>query len=310
MKNLSAQCHTAGGSVISARLLGIEVIHSLESPAVSIGASFACDKMPDEAAVIKLYGDGKQLFDGMIDSQSVKTYPAGIIMNVEARSKAGVLLDNEALPQSYSFVDADTLFSRYIAPFGFTCENKIGRVNLAVYTVKKGISVWEAFKNFVERAYRLTPYVQGNKVIITRENPVFSGVISNTGAGMHFTELEYIRSPYEIISEVVIRNQKGIYSVVVQNEADIKKGVQRRRYMAPTAELADTAYTDAHMMINNSKTAAQEVRVTLPELAEVELGQGLTINDNAFKLSGFSVKEFTYRVNAAGSYTDIVLHRY
>ncbi|MDR2933077.1 MAG: hypothetical protein LBV27_08225, partial [Oscillospiraceae bacterium] len=144
---------------VSAHLLSLEMTGSLSSPAVGLSASFLCSGPPGEIARAHVNKDGRPLFAGKVDTQRVTFGEKGVSVHVECRSAGGVLLDNEALPHAYFNCDLKTLFSRCVAPYGFRLADSANDKTLALYTVRKGLSQWDAFCGFAERIYGVTPWV-------------------------------------------------------------------------------------------------------------------------------------------------------
>ena len=63
---------------------------------------------------------GRVLFAGIVDEQVLSESGDGITVELSARSRAALLLDNEARPQIYYMPSLKLMFERHAAPYGFT----------------------------------------------------------------------------------------------------------------------------------------------------------------------------------------------
>src|SRR5699024_3417624 len=85
---------------------------------------------------------GRVLFAGIVDEQVLSEDGDGITVELSARSRAALLLDNEAQPQIYYMPSLKLLFERHAAPCGFTGYLGRDEVFGGAFTVEKGMSEW------------------------------------------------------------------------------------------------------------------------------------------------------------------------
>ena len=306
-------------AAVEASLLEMELSGSLESPAVGLSAAFIC---PPQAGVgpigeIKeahIHRDGETIFMGRVDKQRVSQNAKGSILRLECRSKGALLLDNEARPASYFNVDADTVFAVHIAPYGFRLRNPGGNKNkyLPAYTVRKGMSEWEAFCAFASRAYGIAPYAKGTEIILAPPESASPGIlISNSGAGEKFEGLEYSFTPYNMISRIYLRDALGSYSSAVDNPIAGYYGIERKRYMIPPGSFIESGGADAISRVKSSLLAREDIQVTLPGIIGAELGQRAGIDGamGIFEKYGLMVGEWTYKMGKSGYRTILKLIR-
>ena len=182
-------------------------ISSVDTPADSLRAVVLTDLGSDweeEIAELELLYDGRRLFCGMCDRQIVSMGAQGRRLTLWGRSEGALLLDNEAIPQEYSRISVEQMFQRHIRPYGFTANLERSAV-LEHYQVSKGVSEWEAFSRFCQRAVKLRPYLDGRTVrfllpgrgrrVISSREPVLR--MSKT-----------VRRS-EVISQVLVRDGQG-----------------------------------------------------------------------------------------------------
>ncbi|MCL2056718.1 MAG: hypothetical protein FWH02_05820 [Oscillospiraceae bacterium] len=285
-------------------LLEAEVSETLESPAVSVTASFLAEKHPGDIAALEVVKGG-YYFLGNVDAQRTELSDRGLIVSVDARSAAALLLDNEALPMDYIGISLDTLFARHITPYGFSLSRLEPNRRLASYPVHKGISEWEALCGFIHYAYGCRPQVKGRTVFVRTQKPQRVLNISNKGGGAIFTKLSEQRTPYSIISRVVIRDYLGEYSTGVNNPS--ADGIRRTRYQIPAGELVDYARHDADFRIKQSMAASRSWGVTLPGLEDAELAMEARPDEPGFSGQSMAVTAWKWRVTPRGDMTELKL---
>jgi len=98
---------------------------------------------------------GISCFDGIVDEQEENL--TGGTLSLSARSRAALLLDNEALPQNYVNPSLATVFDRHIRPYGFTRYLGNEKSFAGTLAVTKGMSEWAAAAAFCSRFLKTEP---------------------------------------------------------------------------------------------------------------------------------------------------------
>lgn len=245
------------------------LVRSADTPADSLKAVFLIPDARDweqEIARIELQADGRRLFRGSCDRQIVGLDSAGCRLTVWARSDAAVLLDNEAIPQEYSCVTLDEMFAKHLAPYGFQSDLE-GEGRLLDYQVGKGMSEWEAFATFCQRALGRTPHVH-----LSRVSFQLPGRARRTlPAGQAVSTVSRTVRRSEVISQVLLRDELGHYSTVLESEAARGLQILRRRCMIPSAQWTNAAQ-DAQLKMQQSMRERIQWEIELPRLVDWELG--------------------------------------
>jgi hypothetical protein len=278
---------------------------TLDSPALSLTATFHSDHHLGELEEVEIRRGNNFLFRGMIDEQETAINHKGRRVLLEARSRAALLLDNEALPHSYADVGLTTIFDRHIAPYGFSLAGKVPAARLPLYTVAKGMSEWEALEEFTLRAMGVRPTIQGDLVHLGY--PVGGGILAIGEGGHPYTSLSLTYSPYQILSQILIRDDRGGYTSGVESAEAISRGIRRKRYQIPSGEFAASALPDADRRLRQSHADALSATATLPGIVEVELGWNAILREPGFEGYALYVSGFTYRLGAAGAFTEVQL---
>lgn len=249
--------------------VSFSLVRSADTPADSLKAEFMVPDAQDweqEIARVELQADGRRLFRGICDRQIVGLDSAGCRLTVWARSDAAVLLDNEAIPQEYSCVTLDEMFAKHLAPYGFQSDLE-GEGSLLGYQVGKGVSEWEAFSTFCQRALGRSPHIHLSRVSFRLPGRARRTISS--GQAVSAVSRTVRRS--EVISQVLLRDELGRYSTALENEAARGLQILRRRCMIPGAQWANTAQ-DARLKMQQSMQERIQWEIELPRLVDWELG--------------------------------------
>ena len=73
-----------------------------------------------EFHTIQVVKDGAVFFRGLIDEQTILVDGDGAGIEVCSRSMAALLLDNEAIPQTYYVPSTRLIYQRHAQPYGFS----------------------------------------------------------------------------------------------------------------------------------------------------------------------------------------------
>ena len=244
-------------------------ISSVDTPADSLRAVVLSGQPLDweeEIAELELQYDSRRIFSGICDRQIVSMGTRGCRLTVWGRSEGPLLLDNEAIPQEYSRVSMEQMFQRHIRPYGFTANLERSAV-LEHYQVGKGVSEWEAFSRFCQRAVKLRPYLDGRTVRF---------LLPGRGRRVISSQMPVLRMSKtvrrsEVISQVLVRDGQGRYSTGIDNSEAQQLHIRRRRCLIPSAQWAQTG-VDAGLRLEESMRGRVRWEVELAGIADWELG--------------------------------------
>lgn len=297
---------SGGEPLCFGNITDLRLYSSLDSPADSFSVVCAVDSFPGELGDIKLYADGKLLFSGKTDRQKHSLGTNGRLLTLEARSAGALPLDNQAQPCTLLNARLTTIFNKCIAPYGFSLYNPNRSASLPLFTVRAGMSEWDALVNFARRVYNITPYVRDMQVMLERpfsESPL---TISNSG-GLPYSRLTHLRTPYNMISKVVLRDENGNYSASVSNSAAAYAGVIRKRYVIPSNEYIGYAALDGNQRIKQSMFSCEQAEATLPGVIDAALGRDVVVKDGNFTLYNLMVSARELTCGKHGAETKLTL---
>ena len=124
------------------RPLEAALLGTLESPAQSLSVTFPLAKgsLPGVAVGARLFRGGEEIFSGFCDQQTAWEDSGGRRLTIQARSRGGLLLDNEALPRTYYNVTTGEIFRSHLRPYGFSRLAVPRDYTAGIFTVPKGMS--------------------------------------------------------------------------------------------------------------------------------------------------------------------------
>lgn len=201
---------------------------------------------------------GQLLFDGIVDEQAILESGTGAVAELSARSRAALLLDNEAEPQTYRMPSLKLLFERHATPYGFT--GYVGRDEVfgGVYTVEKGMSEWQVLEGFCKTFLGVRLVARGT--VLDASGAAQEGeVVFSNAAGIPFTEMRTVWKDVYRISELRMRTgSASSYRAVLRDEESAARGVTRRRF------LSGTDVQQAESLLQKARGKAFAVQVRCP----------------------------------------------
>lgn len=219
------------------------------------------------ASKIELAVDERIEFSGIIDELKINESPRGTVASIYSRSKAALLLDNEAKPGDYTNIGSKLLVQNHLAPFGidYICEDSGEYTDLSIY---KGTSHWQVIKSFCSACYLTEPYVdeRGRVILRRREHETLS--FSNSGE-LPYTTAEITNRYYKLISSVYTKaTSRRDYDIENTNPIAESFGVCRTRYV--DGALFGNNY--ALNLIERGNEESLQIKVTAPYYLHCPLG--------------------------------------
>lgn len=219
------------------------------------------------ASKIELVIDGRIEFSGIIDELKLSESSLGTIVSIYSRSKAALLLDNEAKPADYKNIGSALLWQNHLAPFGidYICDGNGEYTDLSIY---KGTSHWQVIKSFCAACYSTEPYVdeEGRVILHRSENEAL--FFSNSG-GLRYSSAEVTERYYKLISSVYTKAlSRSDYDIENTNPIAENLGICRTRY----ADGATVGNDYAAKLIEQTNSESLQIKVTAPYFLHCPLG--------------------------------------
>ena len=222
-----------------------------------------------------------------------------------------LLLDNEALPQTYYNVTAREIFRGHIQPYGFSRFVIPRDYTAGLFTVPKGMSEWEVLCAFCMRFYARYPVIgEGDTVVVEERGTQPRARITNRPGeeGLRYLQVEDTQRRASVISELLLRDKRGNYSRVLENPFGNPWQVRRRRYVIPAAEYATTPLADGWQQLRRAQRGAHVAEVVLPGWAELWPGDCVELDTGGLARQGrLTVWRCRWEVSGRGEYTTLTL---
>ncbi len=291
--------------------VSLEINMAYNTPADSVYACFCFTNEISEIKNILIFDNENIIFDGIVDEQIFEVSSTGAFLKIYARSTAALLIDNEALPQTYNNVSLKTIFQRHIEPYGFT--NYIGDDTkfCDTFVVYKGMSEWEVLEKFCDTYLDLKPIIKKDKTIyISNMISDNKNIILDNLGDIKYKTIEINNFRYNKISEVYIKTVKeDNYITKVTNENAIDNGIIRKRYLDISDSFKDPVNFANNYIVNNN-IKSYEVLAKCIGFININIGSKVFINDNKFKyLKNLVVSKVKYKLDSLGETTDITMYK-
>lgn len=298
--------------------ISVKISKDKDAPADSILIQFPVDSIQKyqnnikKFAYIKIYNDENcdLVFDGLVDEQIVEVSEDGLILEISGRSIACLLLDNEALPQTYYLPSLKTIFERHVKPYGFTGYKGSDTAFSGKFVVQKGMSEWDVLYNFCTEFLGVEPKITPARVINVTENTLQIPLkFSNKDNEIKYTYISEIENRYEIISEVNVRaEQDGNYSMKFINDTATKNDIIRKRYVNSVDDI--TPASTAQKLIDKGNEEAYQIALNCPCQLIGELDMPAIVDDDTIGyMTGLKIKSIIYTLNSNKENCRILLNK-
>lgn len=291
----------------------VEIVmnQSADVPADDLELTLLCSGPVAELKEIYIIENSKNFFSGIVDTQSVSIDNSGIFLNITARSKAALLLDNEAIPQTYYVPSLFNIFNRHIKPYGFTAIVGDTRTFSNEFVVSKGMSEWEVLENFCADYLKVYPRINSDGTInATGEFENNSILFSNSPPGIKYSAIYENLKRYELFSEVDVKaTTLGTYSTVVKDNDIINRGIVRRRLLNAVNN-NKTPVSCGEIMLSTGAKNSYEICIFCPGSMNLNIGDKATVNDSILGvIENLVVSEIKYTLNKNGEQTKVLLRK-
>lgn len=265
---------TYGNETIFENAVSITLDMEEDAPAHGLKAAFACDFCDKDFCTVRVEDENGCIFNGIVDEQAEIQSINAVLLEITARSLAALLLDNEAVPQTYHLPSMGVIFERHLKPLGF--EKYIGSDKSfgGEMTVAKGMSEWSVLSMFAGRFLGVVPKIlEDGTVDVSGELPEKTVVLS--GGSM---KIRRVKKRCKLISQVNSRGRSGAgYEIVTLNPLAQALGVGRRRCVN-AATAVDTSVSAGDKLIQNGNAAYEHIEIICPDKLLYPLGTLIVAN--------------------------------
>lgn len=289
----------------------VEINKSQDAPADDLEVTFINDFKIPEIKTIKAYDRENLIFDGIVDVGEYAKNNKGKFLNLICRSRAAILLDNEAYPQVYYTPSLFTIFNRHVKPYGFSKfigDDKSFSTN---FVVSKGMSEWEVLEDFCVNYLKKSPKITVDGIVdVKSENKSKLLLFSNSkNDAIKYSSITFLNKRYKVYSEVFAKEiGKGEYNLNIENEDAKKRDIKRKRYINLTNnEKATLSY--AKNMIKASNESSYEIKIICPQKVFAEIGDFVNLEDELITKENLSIYKIKYILDQNLERTIITLRK-
>lgn len=245
-----------GHTVLMEHPMSVSISSSESAPADSLRAVFAVEGDVPELCRIEVFDEDETVFSGAVDSQAEEYGLSGHFLTVYARSRAAILLDNEAKPQTYRCPSMRLLMKRHFEPLGFDRFSGSDKVFSGELTVTKGMSEWAVLKKFAVLFLNTEPRIDRTGTIdVSGCDGDAEILLPSEGLISFRRELKNSALVSEIRART--RPERG-YDMLFASDRAKRSGVCRRRYIS-TADNRSGSITGIRRILEKSDAAYKRV---------------------------------------------------
>ncbi len=276
--------------------LSVRLVQEEEAPADGLALALPFRRLPWLARVRGTRA-GKPVFTGTVDEQEAQWSSSGAVVRLEARGLAGLLMDSEALPQTYRNPSLPVLFARHGAPFGLKGWRGPEAAVQGEFPVGKGVSDWDVLAGFCREFLQTAPRVTPEGVFDAGGAP--GGEIALGRGGAPCLEASRGLRRCALFGELYAPAGEG-FAARFSSPLAARLGVVRRRVLAGEG--------DGAAVLRRAEREAREVRALCRGWLEASPGDRARVD---LPLLGGAcagaVAAKTYRMDADGETTALVV---
>ncbi len=285
--------------------LSITLNRDITAPADSLTALFVSDEGETEFSDIAVYDGKKCVFRGIVDEQTETFSANGRLLEINARSLAALLLDNEAMPQSWYLPNMRLFMERNFSKLGFTQYVGEDAPKSGSMSIDKGTSEWSVLEHYCENFLGTYPSIDENGVInISGTEPELTVI---TGDGdIRILSLKRTRKRCGVISEYRVRsNRFGSYEMLIGNDNADRLKITSVRYVN-TIDNKSAGIESCYRNIENSNSEYETIDITVSGRLLVRAGDYVVIS--GYDLGNMRVRSLRYELDGQKETTRLIMN--
>ena len=245
---------------------------------------------------------------GVVDAYEISLSRQGLLVTLEGRGMAALLLDNESEALTYERAPLSEILENHVSPYRLAIDRRED-ISGERYAVASGSSQWKALQGFTHRFGGFDPYFMPDGTLVTA-SLWGSGKALKVNGDTPLLSLRKRESRYGVISQVLIQDKVQGVSHPVSNEAFIKAGGQRRHVLyMPRSTAEDRRYTGEYQ-IAQSALEQLEIDLELPFPFAAMPGDRVELSLARLNLTGqYDVVRSHSRMDEDGERTEITISR-
>lgn len=279
--------------------LKVSFVSSYDAPADRLTAVFAVSENIQPLMSVEVLDRTERIFFGYVDTQTDEQTINGMILTISARSQACILLDNEALPQTYCMVSMLDLMERHFSPLGFTHFKGTSKTFDDEFVISKGMSEWAVLSEFCKKFTGTSPKIDCNGIIdISGENDGKAVYISSDRC----ISKKHTLKRHLLISEIMVRAETASgYIMPFKDDFADSLGIKKRRYLN-AVDSKNLSPLSAGKILENADNHYEQITLNVSECVLCTVGTELIVDNEDKK---YIIKEIQYSLSDSGEHTRI-----
>ena len=286
-----------GNETVFKKPLKVNFVSSEDAPADSLTAVFSADGVIYPLMSIEVTDNNERIFYGYIDTQSDEQSINGYFLTVTARSLESILLDNEALPQTYSMVSMRDLMKRHFELLGFNNFKGTDKTFDDEFVITKGMSEWAVLANFCRKFTGTVPKIDCHGNIDISENKDNDCIYISSSQCI---SKKHTLKRHLLISLIMERAAVSDgYVMPFEDELAKSLKVNRKRYIN-TVDNKNLSPMSARNILDNADNKYEQVILEVSGCIICRVGDELILDNEDKK---YIIKEIHYSLGIDGEKT-------
>ncbi|NCC87420.1 MAG: hypothetical protein EOM05_06070 [Clostridia bacterium] len=246
----------------------------------------------------------------MVDEQRTICNEGGILIKISARSNSQVI-DNEALPITYSRPSLEDIYKNHLKPFGIVGVLGSG-ICQGDFAVSKGTCHWSVVEEFCECVLNVSPKITNQGYLDARqsgwdEEPV---VFSNSlSASYRFFSAQVKYKRYGVVGQMYYKSDsaKG-YEGVQINEDARKRKITTQRYLNLSGSQKWERQYRLQREIEKTLKGSNEIELSVPFDCFLQIGAAASFFDERLgSFTNYRIFQIEHTISNAGKKCEVIL---
>lgn len=282
------------------------------TPADQLDLMVLDEIVPQRIMKLSAQYQGTVFFQGIVDVQKTSITKDGYYTQLQCRSRAALLLDNEVRARLYFSITAQQLIKEHAVPYGIDRFQFPYNACLRQILAEKGMSHWEFIQLFCRLAYGKTPYLHNQQTVcltpFSEKTHLFSN-IQRDAIGFYESSIQEDR--YQMISKLYIQTDRGengaFYQQVLRNHLAETLGIVRERYYHPARQWENHINLSGENRIKEYQMAYLEITLSIAGIVFIQVGDNCIFQDKLGTYNNLYVAQVVYEVGKDGLITKLKL---
>jgi len=295
---------TVGGRKIElGKPIKLQLCESYDTPASSLFVAFAVFEPCEEFKKITVISGTHTVFEGEVDEQVTTCNNQGIKIKISARSHSQ-LLDDEALPTTYTRPTLNDIYKNHLRPFGI--KGVVGEgVCQGDFSVAKGSCHWAVVEEFCNCVLNTAPRITKDGFLdaygasSTNQKIVFGNFY---GADFRFFSAQIKFRRYGVVGQICYKSEAGHgYEQFEINESAKHRKIMTKRYLNLSGSQRWQRQYRLQRELNKAEKGSEEIELYVPFDCFFEVGAEAQFYDD--RLGGFNdmrIFEVTHSISNEG----------